>query len=420
MDYDEDETVQTKGGAAGAGAAPKKSSAAPADSGLHSSGFKDFLLKPEINRAIVDAAFEHPSEVQHEAIPSAIMGMDIVCQAKSGMGKTAVFVLSTLQQLEPQKGVVSVLVLCHTRELADQIKGEYVRFSKYMKDVKVEVFFGGVPIAQHHALLKNPETVPNIVIGTPGRTLALVESKSLVLDKLKCFVVDEADRVLGEADMRRDVQKIFTKTPYNKQVMLFSATLGPEIRPACKLFTREPLEIYVAEDQKLTLHGLTQYVVRLSEAEKNRKLTEALDTVQFNQVVIFVSRFQRATELCKLLVECNFPAIFIHSKMDQKDRLAKLEKFKKFDARILVTTDLISRGIDVERVNVSINYDMPADSSTYLHRVNRAGRFGTKGLAISLVSSETDEAVLAQVEERFQAKVPSLPAEIDPSTYMNA
>jgi ATP-dependent RNA helicase UAP56/SUB2 len=348
------------------------------------------------------------------------MGMDIICQAKSGLGKTAVFVLTTLHQLEPEKGVVSVLVLCHTRELAYQIKGEYVRFAKYLKDVKVEVFYGGVPEAENIKILKNPDTVPSIVIGTPGRIKSLAEKNHLALDKLKCFVIDEADKVLGEADMRSQVQQIFIKTPHTKQVMLFSATLGPDIRPVCRLFTREPLEIYVASDEKLTLHGLTQYVVKLTEAEKNRKLTQLLDSLQFNQVVIFVSKVNRATELCKLLVECNFPAIYVHSGMDQAERMERIAKFKKFESRILIATDLVARGIDVERVNVSINYDFPGDSDTYLHRVNRAGRFGSKGLAISFVSSPADEAMLAEVQARFATSIPLIPDEIDPSTYMNA
>ena len=431
MDYDEDEVAVAPKAAAGAGAGAAAAAsggstttagktAAPSDSGLHSSGFKDFLLKPEISRAIVDAAFEHPSQVQHEAIPSAIMGMDIICQAKAGMGKTAVFVIASLQQIEPQKGVVSVLVLAHTRELADQIKGEYVRFAKYMPDVKVEVIFGGVPIAQHRAMLKNADTCPNIVVGTPGRTLQLVEEGVLALDKVKCFVIDEADRVLGEADMRRDVQKIFVKTPHQKQVMLFSATLGPDIRPSLRLFTREPLEIYVSDEQKLTLHGLTQYAAKLEEGQKNRKLVQLLDAINFNQVIIFVSKHSRASELAKLLVECNFPAVAVHGNMDQKDRLGVLAKFKTFDARILVTTDLVARGIDVERVNVVIQYDCPDSTDTFLHRVNRAGRFGTKGLAITFVSTPADAEIVASVEKRFQAKIPDLPEEIDPSTYQNA
>lgn len=411
MDYEEEE-VETK--------TTGKKAGGSSYSGIHSSAFKDFLLKPEINRAIVDAAFEHPSEIQHEAIPSAIMGMDVICQAKSGMGKTAVFVLTTLHQLEPEKGVVSVLVICHTRELAFQIHGEYARFSKYLKDMKTEIFSGGQPVSQNLATLKNPDTVPNIVIGTPGRVKDLVERGALKLDKVKHFIIDECDSVLNNANMRADCQRIFQQTPHGKQVMLFSATLPMQIRPVCKLFTKDPLEIFVDDEQKLRLHGLTQYVCRLEEKEKNRKLTNLLDNLSFNQVIIFVNKQSRATDLCRLLVESNFPSLYLHSGMKKEERVAEFEKFKKTEARILVATDLMGRGIDCGSVNVTINYDFPNESPEYLHRVNRAGRFGTKGLSISFVSTPQDEEVLNQVETRFGSKVAALPDEIDPSTYMNA
>jgi len=269
-------------------------------------------------------------------------------------------------------------------------------------------------------MLEKPETVPNILIGTPGRIKDLVATrKKLDLTKVKHFIIDECDKVLENPDMRRDVQDIFKVTPHVKQVMLLSATLSSEIRPVCKLFTQNALEIYVDDEQKLTLHGLTQYVARLEEKDKNRKLTNLLDALSFNQVVIFVSKQERAKELSKLLIECNFPALCLHAQMEQSERMAIISKFKKFEGRILVSTDLIGRGIDVERVNVSINYDFPPDSDSYLHRVNRAGRFGTKGLAISFVSSPQDEEILKQVETRFDTKIADLPAEIEPATYMS-
>merc|ERR1712196_324795 len=300
----------------------------------------DFILKPECLRAVVDCGFEHPSAGQHEGIPQAVLGMDIICQAKSGMGKTAVFVMGTLHQLEPVDGEVSVLVLCHTRELAFQIKNEYARFSKYLPSVKVDVFYGGVPISANKKALK--EATPHIVVGTPGRLKALIGSKDLNLSKLKHFVMDECDRLLEALDMRRDIQEIFRTTPHQKQVVMFSATLAKEIRPVCKKFCQDPMEIYVDDDTKLTLHGLQQYYVKLQEAEKNRKLNDLLDALDFNQVVIFVSK------------------------------------------------------------------------------VARAGRFGTKGLAISFISSKEDADILAQVQSRFEVDVSELPDQIDISSYTNS
>jgi ATP-dependent RNA helicase UAP56/SUB2 len=161
--------------------------------GVHQTGFRDFLLKPELLRAIVDCGFEHPSEVQQETIPQAILGMDVLCQAKSGMGKTAVFVLASLQQLE-QTTDPSCLVLCHTRELAYQIKNEYTRFSKYMPWVKTAVFYGGTPLKQNLDTLKTEK--PQIIVATPGRLLALVRDKSLSLKNIKYFILDECDKLL--------------------------------------------------------------------------------------------------------------------------------------------------------------------------------------------------------------------------------
>ena len=405
---------------AAAGAAEGKDSKKGHYVGIHASGFKDFLLKPELLRSIVDAGFEHPSEVQHESIPQAVLGGDIVCQAKSGMGKTAVFVLATLHQLNPasESTDVQVLVLCHTRELAFQIAHEYERFSKYLPTIKTAVFYGGVNIKTNREILKNDN--PHIVVGTPGRILALAREKTLKLSGIKHFVLDECDRVLEALDMRRDIQEIFRMTPHEKQVLLFSATLSKEIRPVCKKFCQDPMEIYVDDETKLTLHGLQLYYAKLAESEKNRKLNDLLDALEFNQVVIFVSKVARAKELNRLLTECNFPSICIHAGMKQEERIAQYKSFKDFNARILVATDLFGRGIDIERVNVVINYDFPDDSDQFLHRVGRAGRFGTKGIAISFISSEQDKEILAKVQSRFEVNIPELPDEIDMSTYAAA
>ncbi|XP_047158349.1 DEAD-box ATP-dependent RNA helicase 15-like isoform X1 [Vigna umbellata] len=448
LDYEDEEEKEPEGANKVNGEAVKKGYV-----GIHSSGFRDFLLKPELLRAIVDSGFEHPSEgnilnrnlllenyytlvnlskvcftyrwtsiffgsppVQHECIPQAILGMDVICQAKSGMGKTAVFVLSTLQQIDPVAGQVSALVLCHTRELAYQICNEFERFSTYLPDLKVAVFYGGVNIKVHKDLLKNE--CPSIVVGTPGRILGLARDKDLSLKNVRHFILDECDKMLESLDMRKDVQAIFKMTPHDKQVMMFSATLSKEIRPVCKKFMQDPMEIYVDDEAKLTLHGLVQHYIKLKEEEKNRKLNDLLDALDFNQIVIFVKSVSRAAELDKLLRECNFPSICIHSGMSQEERLKRYKGFKEGHTRILVATDLVGRGIDIERVNIVINYDMPDSADTYLHRVGRAGRFGTKGLAITFVSCSTDVDVLNNVQSRFEVDIKQLPEQIDTASYM--
>ncbi|PAV91286.1 hypothetical protein WR25_16839, partial [Diploscapter pachys] len=328
LDYEEEQDEQqvVEKQENGAGDATKKAKGTYAS--IHSSGFRDFLLKPEILRAIGDCGFEHPSEVQHECIPQAVLGMDIVCQAKSGMGKTAVFVIATLQQLEPVDGTVSVLCMCHTRELAFQISKEYERFSKYLPQVKVSVFFGGMPIKKDEDTLRT--NCPHIVVGTPGRILALTKSGKLKLDKTKFFVLDECDKMIGDADMRHDVQEIVKMTPQEKQVMIFSATLPKVLRVVCKKFMQDPMEVYVDDEAKLTLHGLQQHYVKLKESEKNRKLLELLDALEFNQVVIFVKSVRRCEALHQLLSEQNFPSIAIHRGMQQEERLSRYQAFKDF------------------------------------------------------------------------------------------
>merc|ERR1712185_475559 len=411
-DFDEDEPVEAK-------EEPKDDDAKKGNyAAIHASGFRDFLLKPELLRATVDCGFEHPSEVQHACIPQAILGTDILCQAKSGMGKTAVFVLACLQQLDASEKVVKTLVVCHTRELAYQIKHEFDRFAKYFQKVKTAVVYGGVPIEKDREMLK--DNCPHVLIGTPGRVLALCRNKDLKLEKLAQFVLDECDKCLDKLDMRKDIQQIFMETPKKKQVMMFSATMTKETRELCKKFMQDPHEISVDQESKLTLHGLLQYYVKLSEKEKNRKLNDLLDALEFNQVVIFVKSVQRAVALDKLLVECSFPSIAIHSGLKQEERINRYKQFKDFQKRILVSTDLFGRGIDIERVNIVINYDMPDESDTYLHRVGRAGRFGTKGLAISFVATEEDEAVLKKVQERFEVNIETMPSQIDTTSYLNS
>merc|ERR1712166_465630 len=258
------------------------------------------------------------------------------------------------------------------------------------------------------------------MIGTPGRVLGLLREKELKLDKCTQFVLDECDKCLDKLDMRKDVQQIFIETPKKKQVMMFSATMTADTRSLCKKFMQDPHEIRVDEESKLTLHGLLQYYIKLTEREKNRKLNDLLDALEFNQVVIFVKSVQRAIALDKLLVECNFPSIAIHSGLAQEDRIARYKQFKEFQKRIMVSTDLFGRGIDIERVNIVINYDAPTVSDMYLHRVGRAGRFGTKGLAISFISNDEDTTVLNQVQERFEVKITELPEKIDVTSYINA
>lgn len=424
-DFDEDEADKTNGGG-------KSEKATKSSGGITASGFKDFLLKPELLQAIVECGFEHPSEVQHACIPQAILGTDVLCQAKSGMGKTAVFVLACIQLIDVSEPVVRVLVLCHTRELAFQIQHEFLRLGKHMTGLKIGSVFGGRPIEKDKETLR--DDCPHILVGTPGRVLQLIREGVLKFEGLTHFILDECDRCIDQLDIRRDVQQIFIKTPKKKQVMMFSATLSHDTRDICKKFMQGPHEITVDSESKLRLDGLLQYYVKLSEREKNKKLFDLLDALEFNQVVIFVRTVKRALALDGLLQDHKFPSMTLHPLPEnfahkaptgdvitaKSGRIERLKAFKDFKKRILVSTDLFGRGMDVERVNIVINYDMPADSDAYLHRVGRAGRFGTKGLAITFCATDDDSKVLEKVHERFEVNIGELPDKIDTTSYLNA
>jgi len=348
-----------------------------------------------------------------------MIGRDVVCQAVSGMGKTAVFLISILQQLEDDPKPNSALILCNTRELAYQIKKECDRFTKYMPTVRSEVFFGGIPVQENIKTLKS-KTPPNIVIGTPGRIMQLCRDKQLNLDNLQFFVLDECDKMLKETDMRQQVQKIFMSgNTENRQVMMFSATLSDSLKEVCKMHMKQPFELYIDSDSKLTLHGLKQYYVKLEENQKIMKLVELLDALEFNQVIIFTSEQKYAQKLREVINNEGFPSIACYRSMPQPERLKVYNEFKEAKYRIMVCTDLFGRGIDIEKINIVINFDMPSESDQYLHRVGRAGRFGTKGLAISFVSSQQDTDIMNEVQSRFEVKVEELPSTIDKSTYMN-
>jgi len=225
--------------------------------------------------------------------------------------------------------------------------------------------------------------------------------------------------MLEQIDMREDVQEIFIKTRHNKQVCMFSATMTEESRNICKKFMRSPMEIFIDDQKKLTLHGLVQYYCLLTEKEKTKTLLSLLYKLNYNQTIIFCKSIERAKFLNEILEKMDLPSIAIHGKRGQDDRIEKYKEFKEFKKRILVTTNVMARGIDIERVNVVFNYDMPEDSDTYLHRVGRAGRFGTKGLAISFVGGDEETKVLTEVQERFAIKIPTLPETIDQTTYRN-
>ena len=218
--------------------------------------------------------------------------------------------------------------------------------------------------------------------------------------------------------MRADVQKIFKKTPCDKQVMMFSATLPDETKEVCKKFMRKPVEIIVKEENKEHLEKLQQFFVKLKDEEKNTKLFDILDNVQFNQVIIFVNSILRCETLSDMLSQNNFPSIAIHASLPQEERIKLFDLFKNFKRRIMVATELYGRGLDFLKVNTVINYDMSNSAEAYIHRVGRAGRFGSKGITITFISTDDDQKIFDQLLEKYpNIKTAPLPDQIDKSIY---
>lgn len=393
--------------------------------GTHSAvalgGFADFCLKSELANAIRENGFEHPSEVQHQALPQAMLGSDILAQAKAGMGKTAVFVFALLEQMEKvaegKKPYCQAIVVAHSRELALQLENEFKRFNKYLPHCTTGCFYGGVPEEDNVRQLK--KEVPAIVVGTPGRLNALIKRNALDAKQVKWFVIDEFDRCLEDVRMRGDIQNVFINAPKSKQVMMFSATMTDELRNVARKFMNNPTEIYVDQQAKLTLHGLKQFYANCTEGDKSRRLVDVLDTVDFNQCIIFVSSVERCEALNQLLNKLKFPSKAMHSRMEQSERFKVYESCKSNQTRIVVATDLMGRGVDIDRVNLVVQYDMTSEPDQYLHRVGRAGRFGTKGVTVAFLTDDerevgkekrkyTDKGIMKEVEDRFEANCTEL------------
>jgi len=441
IDEFEFQELEATTGEAGAGAKGMEAMAQAYSVAL--GGFKDFCLKPELTRSIAENGFEHPSEVQHKALPQALLGNDILAQAKSGMGKTAVFVFALLEHIEKppedQPRRVLALVVVHTRELAYQIDREFVRFNRALPHCTTAVIYGGVPFEECNRHFKDPKKIPAIVVATPGRCLSLINDKTMDVSHVKYFVLDEFDRCLEDIRMRKDVQEIFSKTPRTKQVMMFSATMSQEMRNLAKKFMNNPLEIYVDQQSKLTLHGLIQYYINVEENAKSRKLVDILDAVDFHQCIIFVNTVTRCETLNALLRKCKFPSVGVHGGMDQAERIKTFDLCKSQNSKIVVATDLFGRGIDINRINLVIQYDMATDADSYLHRVGRAGRFGNRGLTITFIASDTrsmrskeegaekgkqkewkDDDILKDVQSRFEIQMSELTdlSKLDKKQYM--
>ncbi|EJC97706.1 DEAD-domain-containing protein [Fomitiporia mediterranea MF3/22] len=372
--------------------------------------FEDMFLRRELLMGIFEAGFERPSPIQEEAIPVALSKRDVLARAKNGTGKTAAFVIPTLQQLDVSKNRIQALLLVPTRELALQTAQVCKILGKHL-GANVMVTTGGTTLKDDIMRLSEPV---HVLVGTPGRILDLASKGVADLSECPVFVMDEADKLLSP-EFTPVMEQLLSFLPESRQVMLFSATFPMIVKDFKDKHMDSPYEINLMDE--LTLRGVTQYYAFVEERQKVHCLNTLFSKLQINQSIIFCNSTNRVELLAKKVTELGYSCFYSHAKMLQSHRNRVFHDFRNGVCRNLVCSDLLTRGIDIQAVNVVINFDFPKNSETYLHRIGRSGRYGHLGLAINLITYE-DRFNLYKIEQELGTEIQPIPAQIDRSLYV--
>lgn len=368
--------------------------------------FDDMGLKQPLLRGIYSYGFEKPSAIQQKGIKPIILGRDTIAQAQSGTGKTATFSVGMLELIDVSVQQCQALILAPTRELAQQIHRVILQIGQYLKVVS-HVCIGGTVVREDIRIL---EKGVHVVVGTPGRVFDMISRNHLSTQQLKIFVLDEADEMLSRG-FKDQIQEIFRHLPGNVQCCLFSATLPPDILKLTTDFMRDPIRILVKKDE-LTLEGIAQYYVPIEKEDwKFNTLADLYENLDIAQAIIYANTRKKVETLTKQMMEKDFVVSYMHGEMDQSQREVVMKEFRTGSTRVLITTDLLARGIDVQQVSLVINYDMPAGYENYLHRIGRSGRFGRKGVAINFVT-ESDAQFLKDLEQHYNTSIEELPEDL--------
>lgn len=368
--------------------------------------FDELKLKDELLLGIYSYGYSAPSAIQQLAIKPAIQGRDILAQAQSGTGKTATFTISILQRINCALNETQALVLAPTRELAKQISNVVMNIGQKMK-VKVHACIGGSKTSEDIAKLQEGM---HVVVGTPGRVQMLMEKKFLRTDGIKVFVLDEADEMLS-LGFRTQIHTIYTFLPEECQILLLSATMPKDILEFTTNIMNDPVKILVKKEE-LTLDGIHQFYIDLKdENNKYGTLIDLYQLLSLSQVIIFVNTVRKVNQLQQELKNDKFTVSAIHGEMDQAGRDEIMREFRSGNSRILLATDVLARGIDVQQVSLVINYDMPQSRETYIHRIGRGGRFGRKGTAINFVT-DADKNLLQDFIVYYKTSIPEMPENI--------
>jgi ATP-dependent RNA helicase DDX6/DHH1 len=374
------------------------------------SEFENFALKRDLLMGIFEAGFEKPSPIQEESIPVALTGRDILARAKNGTGKTAAFVIPTLERINPKISKIQCLILVPTRELAMQTSQVCKTLGKHL-GINVMVTTGGTGLRDDIIRLQDPV---HIVVGTPGRILDLAGKNVADLSECPMFIMDEADKLLS-IEFTPVIEQLLQFHPKDRQVMLFSATFPLSVKDFSDKNMVSPYEINLMDE--LTLRGITQYYAFVEEKQKVHCLNTLFSKLQINQSIIFCNSTNRVELLAKKITELGYSCFYSHAKMQQHARNRVFHDFRNGVCRNLVCSDLLTRGIDIQAVNVVINFDFPKNAETYLHRIGRSGRYGHLGLAINLINWD-DRFNLYNIERDLGTEIQPIPASIDKSLYV--
>ncbi|KAL4099048.1 hypothetical protein QTP88_023543 [Uroleucon formosanum] len=363
--------------------------------------FEEFCLKRELLMGIFEKGWEKPSPIQEASIPIALSGKDILARAKNGTGKTGAYSIPVLEQVDPKLDVIQALVIVPTRELALQTSQICIELAKHL-DIRVMVTTGGTNLKDD--ILRIYQRV-HVIIATPGRILDLLDKSIAKVDHCRILVLDEADKLLSQ-DFKGMLDHIISRLPSERQILLYSATFPLTVKQFMDKHLRSPYEINLMEE--LTLKGVTQYYAFVQEKQKVHCLNTLFSKLQINQSIIFCNSTQRVELLAKKITDLGYCCYYIHAKMAQAHRNRVFHDFRKGSCRNLVCSDLFTRGIDVQAVNVVINFDFPKMAETYLHRIGRSGRFGHLGIAINLITYD-DRFALHRIEQELGTEIKPIP-----------
>jgi translation initiation factor 4A len=344
----------------------------------------DLNCDMKLIRGIYSYGFEKPSPIQQKSIKPIIDKKDVIAQAQSGTGKTGCFAIASLALIDYDLDASQIIILAPTRELAEQIKKVVDNISQFLDNFSSELLIGGIASDEN---IRNLKKNPKMLIGCPGRIYDMLQRKFLSPQYIKTIVIDEADEMLSSG-FKEQIYNIFQKLPTTVQVALFSATLPYEIRNLTNKFMRDPIEILVKNEQ-LTLEGINQYFVNLNDDhDKFETIKDLFSNISVSQCIIYCNSIQRVNDLYDSMKNEEFPVCRIHSNMTKEERSNNYRSFLTGDYRVLISSNVTARGIDIQQVSTVVNFDIPNDVHTYLHRIGRSGRFGRKGLGINFITKK--------------------------------